>query len=133
MRKATDHELLGYFYMMQGCYAAMPDHEKRALHYWEENIDQGQRGTSRWPGWAKYIGPIPTSLKVPPKKKPISQRIRMQVFERDGFKCRKCGAQTDLTVDHIIPESKGGAHELFNFQTLCRRCNLEKGTKENLL
>lgn len=61
------------------------------------------------------------------KKKKISQSIRRKVFERDKYRCVRCGTHLDLSVDHIIPESKGGAHDLSNFQTLCRSCNSKKG------
>ena len=61
-------------------------------------------------------------------KKPISHGVRMQVFERDGFKCLKCGMQKNLTVDHIYPEILGGSDDLENLQTLCRSCNSSKGS-----
>ena len=65
-------------------------------------------------------------------KKKISQGTQLKVFRRDGFKCTKCGSSNDLTVDHIIPESKGGVHDIANFQTLCRSCNSVKGSKHDL-
>jgi 5-methylcytosine-specific restriction endonuclease McrA len=34
-----------------------------------------------------------------------------------------------MTIDHIIPKSKGGPHQLDNLQTLCFPCNLKKGNK----
>lgn len=55
---------------------------------------------------------------------------RMEVFKRDDFTCRTCGAQAPdvvLQVDHIKPVSAGGADELDNLQTLCRACNVGKG------
>lgn len=62
------------------------------------------------------------------QKRPISMRMRRQVFERDGFRCRHCGSRDRLSVDHIRPESKGGVTELDNLQTLCGPCNSRKGT-----
>ena len=35
----------------------------------------------------------------------------------------------DLTIDHIVAESKVGSHEIDNFQTLCWSCNSRKGVK----
>jgi 5-methylcytosine-specific restriction endonuclease McrA len=37
--------------------------------------------------------------------------------------CASCGAREDLTVDHIVPLSRGGSSDLSNLQTLCRTCN----------
>ena len=43
--------------------------------------------------------------------------------------CQACQATADLTVDHIVPVSRGGTHEGHNLQVLCRRCNSAKGAK----
>ncbi len=53
-----------------------------------------------------------------------------EVFERDGFQCRSldCYRQSDLTIDHKVPLSKGGTNDLANLQTLCSKCNHKKGT-----
>lgn len=59
----------------------------------------------------------------------IPEWLRNQVFERDGYKCVKCGATGNLQLDHIIPFSKGGKTEFNNLETLCKTCNLKKGTK----
>lgn len=60
----------------------------------------------------------------------VSNKMRFAVYERDGYRCRKCGRRTnDLEVDHIIPISKGGKSTFDNLQTLCHRCNMKKGSK----
>ena len=67
------------------------------------------------------------------RRKAIPRRLRHLVFERDGYRCRECGAtnkETTLHVDHIKPISKGGTNELSNLQTLCEQCNLAKYTDE---
>jgi 5-methylcytosine-specific restriction endonuclease McrA len=51
------------------------------------------------------------------------------VFERDDFRCLKCGSRRNLNADHIHPESKGGPTTLENLQTLCRGCNSRKGAR----
>jgi hypothetical protein len=58
--------------------------------------------------------------------------LRKQVFERDGFRCLKCGATEFLHADHIKPVSKGGLTLLDNLQTLCQRENLGKGDRESV-
>ena len=57
----------------------------------------------------------------------VSNKLRFQIFNRDGNKCRICGSTHNLEIDHIIPISKGGKSEPNNLQTLCRRCNKFKG------
>lgn len=49
--------------------------------------------------------------------------LMLQLIERDGYECQTCKTVDDLTIDHIIPLSKGGSDELENLQLLCRRCN----------
>lgn len=61
-------------------------------------------------------------------RKTIPEHLRNAIFTRDGNKCLKCGSQTNLTLDHIIPFSQGGKTEESNLQTLCRSCNTNKRT-----
>ena len=71
-------------------------------------------------------------LSVPNRKKKarrISSSKRLNVFERDGWSCRFCGAQSNLVIDHIFPVSKGGGGQIENLQTLCKNCNELKGNK----
>lgn len=37
------------------------------------------------------------------------------------------GNEVLMTKDHIVPRSKGGASELYNYQTMCVKCNIAKG------
>lgn len=53
----------------------------------------------------------------------------MHIFERDGFRCHYCGADTPLTVDHIVPRSRGGSEADSNLVTACRSCNSSKRNK----
>lgn len=52
-----------------------------------------------------------------------------KILERDGAKCKLCGRQDTLTIDHIIPLSKGGSNNQKNLQILCEGCNKKKGKK----
>lgn len=57
----------------------------------------------------------------------VSNKMRFSIYQRDGYRCRKCGRQTnDLEIDHIYPISKGGKTTYDNLQTLCHRCNYLK-------
>lgn len=55
--------------------------------------------------------------------------VREAVLKKDGGRCRYCGSQVDLTVDHILPVDQGGKDKFSNFQTLCRKCNSSKSNK----
>lgn len=65
------------------------------------------------------------------ERPPISEKLRRQVYERDQWRCRRCGSQDGLQVDHIHPHSKGGVNSLENLQTLCKVCNLAKTDGED--
>jgi len=63
------------------------------------------------------------------KKWSASRIKRARIYARDGHKCHYCGDQKNLTLDHKIPQSKGGGHEDENLVTCCKRCNSSKGAK----
>ena len=52
---------------------------------------------------------------------------RRAVFARDGWTCQYCGVRTNLTVDHVIPRSKGGPSTWENIVASCAPCNRRKG------
>lgn len=53
---------------------------------------------------------------------------RREIFARDNHTCQYCGAVGgDLTVDHVLPRSRGGEHTWTNVVTACRQCNHRKG------
>ncbi|MHB8657493.1 MAG: HNH endonuclease [Solirubrobacteraceae bacterium] len=52
---------------------------------------------------------------------------RRAVFARDNWTCQYCGARSNLTVDHVIPRSKGGGSTWENIVASCAPCNRRKG------
>ena len=54
---------------------------------------------------------------------------RSRIYKRDNHECVYCGSKKDLTLDHVIPKSKGGSNEWTNLVTSCFKCNLKKGNK----
>jgi biotin operon repressor len=57
------------------------------------------------------------------------QEHRDFVFSRDGNQCVYCGSTARLSLDHVIPQSKGGAHTPDNLVTACKSCNCAKRDK----
>lgn len=60
-------------------------------------------------------------------KRDIPLALRWQIWERDDFRCQRCGSRQFLTIDHKHPESRGGSLDPVNLQTLCKPCNSRKG------
>ena len=63
-------------------------------------------------------------IRVPYKGVVLS---RHNVFKRDQFLCQYCGTGKDLTLDHLVPKSKGGKSSWTNLVTACKNCNARKG------
>lgn len=60
------------------------------------------------------------------------QVTKDRIFHRDNGKCAYCGKlveRRDMTIDHIIPVSKGGRSEWKNVVLACQSCNTHKGSK----
>jgi 5-methylcytosine-specific restriction endonuclease McrA len=67
-------------------------------------------------------------VRLPHRKVPAT---RASVMLRDAYTCQYCGAapgRSWLTVDHVVPRSRGGAHDWDNLVTACTRCNQKKGS-----
>jgi 5-methylcytosine-specific restriction endonuclease McrA len=66
-------------------------------------------------------------VRVPFKKVILS---RKNILRRDGHRCQYCGATSiSLTVDHVIPKSRGGEDSWENLVSACIRCNNRKGSQ----
>jgi len=62
-------------------------------------------------------------------RRPISKKLRFDIFKRDAFACQYCGRHPPdavLEIDHISPVSKGGDNDQGNLVTACFDCNRGK-------
>jgi 5-methylcytosine-specific restriction endonuclease McrA len=60
----------------------------------------------------------------------VTSRRKARLSERDGLWCYLCGEAgtlEELSVDHVIPSSRGGSNLLENLALACFRCNAAKG------
>ncbi len=61
------------------------------------------------------------------------KQLVVEWFEKGGIDCGICLRPIEnvnqLTVDHIIPLSKGGSNYIFNLQPLCKSCNSSKNNR----
>ena len=82
--------------------------------------------TSTFP-WPHVIRLV-TYVRVP---RAVQRKIsRRALFARDGWRCVYCGtAGGRLTLDHVVPRSRGGDSVWENVVTSCAPCNLKKGNR----
>jgi 5-methylcytosine-specific restriction endonuclease McrA len=66
------------------------------------------------------------------RNRQIVKFSRENVFYRDRFQCQYCAqtfVRSELTLDHVIPRSKGGTTSWDNVVSCCKSCNNKKGDK----
>jgi 5-methylcytosine-specific restriction endonuclease McrA len=81
-------------------------------------------GTFPWPHVIRLV----TYVRVP---RAVQRKIsRRALFARDGWRCVYCGTTGGrLTLDHVVPRSRGGDSVWENVVTSCAPCNLRKGNR----
>lgn len=83
-------------------------------------------------GWDYQGWPKPFPFAEPSRRGGLSPRLRFTILERDGFRCRYCGAPAPdvrLSVDHILPVAAGGTDDPLNLAAACQDCNLGKSDR----
>lgn len=75
------------------------------------------------------ITDAPPRVSSGTRREAIPERIRNEVWRRDGGQCVDCGSRERLEYDHIIPFSKGGSNTARNLELRCESCNRKKAAK----
>jgi 5-methylcytosine-specific restriction endonuclease McrA len=79
--------------------------------------------------------PLPSVIRllhyrrIPHRTRALS---RKNILMRDRNTCQYCGrcaSATELTLDHVVPRSRGGKSSWDNLVTCCRQCNHHKGDR----
>ena len=82
---------------------------------------------------ATRIFPAPSVIRLMyliRRPRPRVKLTRREIFIRDNFTCQYCGRHGhDLTIDHVVPRSRGGRHVWDNVVAACKPCNHRKGGK----
>jgi 5-methylcytosine-specific restriction endonuclease McrA len=78
--------------------------------------------------------PLPSVIRLALYiRKPFVERVafnKKNILRRDHHACQYCGRRGDrLTVDHVVPRSRGGDTTWTNVVAACLRCNLNKGNR----
>jgi 5-methylcytosine-specific restriction endonuclease McrA len=99
------------------------------------------RYSTDWPGEEDddYVATVALRIRVPRVLRLLDyERLpagrvnftRKNVLARDEYRCQYCGVRAgarELTLDHVIPRSRGGKHCWVNVVACCYRCNDRKG------
>ena len=93
------------------------------IKYTEMVIYTAEYVVVKIPAVMKLIKIIRTIYRT---KVPFSKK---HVMVRDGFRCQYCGTLKSLTIDHVIPVSRGGKSTFENCVTACKYCNNRKSNK----
>ena len=78
--------------------------------------------TIQVPQSIRLTNAVERSWKIPPVS-------RKEILRRDEHQCQYCGNRKQLTIDHVIPRSRGGKHIWNNVVIACATCNRKKGNK----
>jgi 5-methylcytosine-specific restriction endonuclease McrA len=92
-----------------------------------ERLEQPLRSAADTYPWPHVIRLV-AYVHVPrAAQRKISRRA---LFARDGWRCVYCGTSGGrLTLDHVVPRSRGGESVWENVVTSCAPCNLRKGNR----
>lgn len=117
----------------------------RAAHYYAVGkviADLGQHHFSLSGGFNRLLAKpseitCSSIVMVRGKHRLVAQRnfvglSRERLFLRDRYLCAYCGQlfnELHLTIEHVIPVSRGGTHGWTNVVTACRGCNHRKGNR----
>ena len=92
--------------------------------FWDETMDTVDK---------KYEVPATVRLLATVTRRFSTPRFRKSVlFNRDAWQCQYCDVKLswqNVTVDHIVPRSRGGRDTWKNCVTSCKRCNTRKGSR----
>lgn len=106
---------------------------RRAIVLMLKNKAEALEDSGRRLHSAEEVFPLPSVIrlnyfvKVPRHdRRKVSRRV---VLARDDHRCQYCGSRSHLTIDHVIPRSRGGNSSWENIVTSCAPCNSRKGDR----
>ncbi|NIR51324.1 HNH endonuclease [candidate division KSB1 bacterium] len=106
---------------------------KRAIILIVKGMARSEQDTPNFLRSPSTVIPVPAVIRlvsyvhIPYRKKAYSKK---HLFLRDNYTCQYCGRSGtphELTLDHILPQSRGGKSVWENLVTCCQKCNTRKG------
>lgn len=84
----------------------------------------------------RYLIRVPTVMRFADHQRDYKRALvlynRKNLYKRDGYRCQYCSRRPrpdEITIDHILPQSRGGLSTFDNTVLCCLKCNLKKGDK----
>ncbi len=108
---------------------------RRAIVLIVKGVAQSEQNTPLMLHSPSVAFPVPAVIrlihyiKIPYRKRAYSKG---HIFQRDSHMCQYCGTTQppqSLTLDHILPQSRGGKSSWENLVTCCKKCNCNKGDR----
>ncbi len=108
---------------------------RRAVILIVKGLARSEQNTPQFMRSPSVVFPVPAVIrlihyvKIPYRKRTYSKG---HIFLRDDHTCQYCGTKqppNQLTLDHILPQSRGGKSVWENLVTSCKRCNCKKGDR----
>lgn len=94
------------------------------LEYYDQTVSS-PRGSFYIPAVLR----VPNLLQVVKRRRIKHNLSRKSIFYRDSYSCQYCSSHESLTIDHVLPISRGGEWKWENLVTACAKCNSRKGQK----
>jgi len=123
-------------------HARVVDEESYQIHTWESWLSQhAEPKTPADDNEAGFIQTVSLKIRLPRvitlghfNGVPSQQLAysRRALFRRDNYQCQYCGCQPgvkQLTIDHVMPRSRGGPTDWLNCVIACVRCNVRKSNR----
>jgi 5-methylcytosine-specific restriction endonuclease McrA len=92
-----------------------------------------QPDSHEWIRTVRFDLAVPRVIRLLTYDRVPKTRVRLNrrnLFARDGSRCQYCGRKfktSDLSIDHVVPRSRGGRTEWTNVVCACLACNVRKG------
>ncbi|XP_030516970.1 uncharacterized protein LOC115730482 isoform X2 [Rhodamnia argentea] len=77
----------------------------------------------------EFMEKVPHLLQVVKRRRVKNNLSRKNLLYRDSYTCQYCSSGENLTIDHVLPISRGGEWTWENLVTACAKCNSKKGHK----
>jgi 5-methylcytosine-specific restriction endonuclease McrA len=113
-------------------YACMPEvYAQKRLAWYTANRETAITASKRWAQANPERANLNSRLKKQRRRAAgvLTAAEWNEIKARYNHRCLACGSSASLTIDHVVPISKGGLNTMVNVQPLCGTCNSSKATK----